>query len=385
MRRCPNPLGSDLRRHTPARRVIGSTVAAFGGVVTVPMFEGAVLADDRGRGRVAAPWSRYDRLVRTRRTARSWPWPQLGTVASRLGPTQREALLQIAELEPMSVDAKAFTDELQQLLSTLAITLDGRLVSEARPTATEIRDPLVSDAIPGAVALVKYFANVDEVSLEALLGEAWEASVSASGMTPSEQRWWRMDFVTTFVLGMRTLLPAMVHLATKTDEKVAVGRRATKRMESRAVLVELATVWARFAEAGWSEFPKMCKAFFEVAGLEPPSRKQCAAALAEAGDLDRLTDEQLANMRGHYAHVRRKLVERCTTTGQVRLMVTTFAEQAWARAKEMGWPLEGDAATWRSFLATVGEEAATKPRRVRAPRRGTAAKSRKRSGVARRG
>ena len=124
--------------------------------------------------------------------------------------------------------------------------------------------------------------------------------------------------------------------------------------------------WARLAEAGRSEFPVFAAEFFALVGLPPPSRQQCSTALAEIGEIEQRSEVELDSIRARHAARRRALVDACQGPRQIRLMISSFAEQAWNMARGMGWEVDGEAAVWR-------ELARARPPTPRSPLRGARA------------
>lgn len=288
-----------------------------------------------------------------RQPGRAWPYPRRALTASAIAAEQWQDLLAIAGVAPSSEDGREALEKLHRLIGTSSVTLDGRLLSEARPRPAEIRDPVAAEAIPGAAMLARYLANVDDDSLEALLIDGLDAVVAATGGAPSRlTREERGRALAAFSDTLRWLLPALVHAHAVADARVGDGRPAVPRRETECIAIELATIWAEHADAEPEAFHDFVGAFFGLCGLEAPSRRQYSAAVQAVGDMTAMSTEALAHVRAEHMTERQRLLADLDRWRGVRLDIRSSAEQAWNRATDLGWDAEGEAASWRELART---------------------------------
>ena len=296
-----------------------------------------------------------DAAMRAQAPARSWPSPSRCPGRRTIGVDEWNALAVSANLEPQSKDARSLIAKVRELLGTMSVTLDGRLVSEAIPRATEIVDPLTKHAIPGALAVLKYLADMDAASMEQLLGDSWEAAERQLGFPGSSSRAHRDSTLLQLAIALNVFLPAMSHCAGVAAGKIAGGRPPSNREESEQIVVELRTIWAEHAEGDEKDFYDFVVGVFEIARSVPPSKELVGSSRSALPDSTTQDAAQLAGLRAAARERRSLIAGRCKDRGILRGRVSVMAQNGRAAARALGCEDEGPTAQWRAQVAQAAK------------------------------
>jgi hypothetical protein len=296
--------------------------------------------------------------MRTPVPARSWPFPARPPNVKAIEQAQWDELVTTAGLEPPSEDGRALVAKVRDLLATLRVTLDGRLVSEAVPRAAEISDPLAQLAIPGALALMKYFADMDAVSMEHLLGDSWEVAERALGFPAATPRQGRVTTLLNLSTALQVMLPAMVHRASVADRERAPGRPPSSRDESAQVVIELHTIWAEHGDGDENDFLAFVRYCFALAGVKAPSRELVRESRSALPDLAQQDEAQLALLRKRARSERKKIAARCEEPANLRRIISFAAQNGRLAARALGCDDDGPLAAWRAEVQRTRDPSA---------------------------
>ena len=267
-----------------------------------------------------------------RRRGRSWPYPRRILQPDAVPEETWERLLAFAALERRSSDGNNIVAKLKMLMANVAVTVDGRLVSESRPAPAEIRDPLINVGVRGAEMLARYLVEIDQEAMERILVAGLDDAAQSEGVEVGYERAGRERWFIRFALTLEWLLPAMAAAGRAVDASVRRGRPAVDGQETSHLVFELATLWAEHAEADPTAFHGFVGVFFDLIGVPAPPRRRYAAAFASLRELAERSTAALEELRASHRRARHQLVAQCERWGQGQLLVRASAAQALRRA-----------------------------------------------------